>query len=82
MATARQAAASTGLPGDLEHRDDTNSFTNPKIGGHPVFPGAVPPSEAVVCLRCGKPLSLVAQVNSHDMTAIQHNIIEPGAATT
>ena len=74
MATARQNAASTGLPGDLEHRDDINSFTNPKIGGQPVFPGAVPPSEAVVCVRCGNSLSLVAQVK---LTRYGTNSIQP-----
>lgn len=69
MATAARPVrpvkeSSCGLPGDLEHSDDTKSWTNPKVGGKPVFPGSVPHVEAAFCAKCGRQLSLVAQVSS------------------
>lgn len=55
-----------GLPGDLQHPDDVINFTTAKVGGQPVFPGDSPPSniseEFTICLKCGRKLALIAQV--------------------
>ena len=55
-----------GLPGDVEHVDDTKNYRNAKVGGQPVLPGQHPPGSlspgGTVCRNCGKSLVLVAQV--------------------
>ena len=53
-----------GLPGDLQHVGDLKDHKIAKVGGQPVFPGSIPPSDIVIsCCTCGNRMALAVQVH-------------------